>query len=68
MFKECNVYCDIVKNNFCRLNGINILRVRDNDKQFLDRIVKFIESMLVSKNIVIIPKYEDYMKLIKNVL
>ena len=66
IFKEDNVYCDIVKNNFCRLNNINILRVRDNDKQFLDKIVKFIESILVSKNIVIIPEYEEYMKLIKN--
>lgn len=67
MFKDSIVYCDIVKNNFCRLNSINILRVRDNDNQFLDNIVKFIDSILVSKNIVIIPKYEDYMKLIKNV-
>jgi len=67
IFKEANVYCDIVKNNFCMLNGINILRVRDDDKQFLDNIVKFIDSILISKNIVIIPSYEEYMKLIKNV-
>ena len=56
-----------MKNNFCRLNGINILRVRDDDKQFLDNIVKFIDSIMVSKNIVIIPEYQNYMKLIKNV-
>jgi len=67
IFKEANVYCDIVKNNFCMLNGINILRVRDDDKQFLDNIVKFIDSIMVSKNIVIIPEYQNYMKLIKNV-
>ena len=67
MFKDSIVYCDIVKNNFCRLNSINILRVRDTDKIFLNNIVKFIESILVSKNIVIIPEYEEYIKLIKNV-
>jgi len=66
IFKEGNIYCDIVKNNFCKLNNINILRVRDNDKQFLDKIVNFIDSIFFSKNIVIIPEYEEYMKLIKN--
>ena len=65
MFKDSIVYCDIVKNNFCKLNNINILRVRDTDKKFVDNVVKFIDSIVVSKNIVIIPSYEEYMKLIK---
>jgi hypothetical protein len=68
IFKENNVYCDIVKNNFCKLNNINILRVRDTNKQFLDNVVTFINSILESNNIFIIPKYIEYMDLINNII
>jgi len=68
MFTESIVYCDIVKNNFCKLNNINMLRVRDTNKQFLDTVTTFIKSILVSNNIFIIPKYIEYMELINNII
>lgn len=68
MFTESIVYCDIVKNNFCKLNNINILRVRDTNKQFLNNVTAFINSILGSNNIFIIPKYIEYMELINNII
>jgi len=65
-YKRNNVLCDIVKNNFCKRNGIHILRVRDNDINYMNTIVDFINQItkINSKHIINIPLYSEYIKLL----
>jgi hypothetical protein len=64
-FNSDSILCDIVKNNFCKLNNIDIIRIRDCELNCVDKVVKFIDSILVCKDIVIsIPEYEEYMNII----
>jgi hypothetical protein len=66
LFKKDVVQCDIVKNNFCKINGIDILRIRDYDDDIESTIIQFIFAVLYSDNYVFeIPEYEEYMKLLE---
>jgi hypothetical protein len=64
-FNKEGILCDIVKNNFCRLNGIDIIRVRDKDINYLERIVDFMNNVCMNDDVVIcVPGYEEYMSII----
>jgi hypothetical protein len=65
-YKRDNILCDILKNNFCKKNGIHILRVRNNDINYMNTIVEFINQITKtdSKHIINVPLYSEYIKLL----
>jgi hypothetical protein len=65
-YKRDNILCDILKNNFCKKNGIHILRVRNNDINYMNTIVEFINQITktYSKHIINVPLYSEYIKLL----
>jgi hypothetical protein len=64
-----NIYCDIIKNNFCIKNSIHILRINDYDKYYLIKIYNFIDDIIKDNGIVtIIPSFEFYSRLLENVI
>jgi hypothetical protein len=64
-FSKDGILCDIVKNNFCRLNGIDIIRIRDTDKNYLERVVDFMNNVCKNEgDIISVPGYEEYMNII----
>ena len=67
-FNKNSILCDIVKNNFCKINNIDLLRIKDTNNTFLDSVSEFINMIFNNdKCIINTPTYEEYINIYNTV-
>ena len=60
LFNKIATICDVIKNNFCRANGINLLRLTSIDNNIID---SFIEDIINEKYIISCKPFSFYRNL-----
>jgi hypothetical protein len=67
-FNNDNIYRDLIKNNFCIKNKINMLRIdyRQNHIELVENFMNKILLLTIEQPIYEIPEYEHYLKILNN--